>query len=320
MEAEKTAVTPIHSPYLNPLNSILTMKLTRYFCFLFTASAVVFLMACGKSASDKEKESEDFSKAQENLKSQIEELSGSIPDPSEIPYILQQTGADYNASLLSPTSKADSYLGRSDKAALNLGVYATDIGYLSSYEKTQEAVDYMHTCKKLADNLNIIGAFDASLVDRFEANISNKDSLATLLNTTIDKTETFLTNDNRKELAAQVVAGSFIEGLYISTGLVKSYPKDILPDDSRNLILTPIIQNILDQKNSVSEVRKMLASVNQTDEIKAISADLEQLEQVYKDLNIEEQIRNNRADLVLSDANLVEITAIVERIRNRITA
>lgn len=296
------------------------MKLNRYFCILFAASAVVFLFGCGKSASDKEKESDEFEKNEENLKSQIEDLVYNIPDPAEIPYILQQTGADYNANLLSSTSKADSYLGRSDKAALNLGVYATDIGYLSSYEKTQEAVDYMNTCRKLADNLNIIGTFDASLVDRFESNISNKDSLATLLNTTVDKTETFLKNDNRKALAAQVVAGSFIEGLYISTGLVKSYPKDILPTDSRNLILTPIIRNILDQKNSVSEVRKMLASVEQTDEIAAISADLQQLEQVYSNLNIEEQIRNNRADLVLSDANLVEITAIVERIRNRITA
>lgn len=295
------------------------MKLTRYFCVLFAAAAVIFLTACGKSASDKEQESDEFAQAEESLKSQIEDLVYNIPDPAEIPYILQQTGADYNASLLSPTARADSYLGRSDKAALNLGVYATDIGYLSSYEKTQEAVDYMNTCRKLADNLNIIGTFDASLVDRFEANISNKDSLATLLNTTVDKTEAFLKNDNRKELAAQVVAGSFIEGLYISTGLVKSYPKDILPDDSRNLVLTPIIRNILDQKNSVSEVRKMLASVEQSEEVAAISADLQELEEAYSNLNIEEQIRNNRADLVLSDANLVEITEIVERLRNRIT-
>jgi hypothetical protein len=319
LEAKKKALSPNQSPYLNLFKSILTMKLTRYFCILFTASAAVFLMACGKSGSDKEKESDAFSKAQESIKSEIEELSRAIPDPSEIPYILQSTGADYNASLLNPTSKADSYLGRSDKVALNLGVYATDIGYLSSYEKTQEAVDYMHTCKQLADNLNIIGTFDESLVRRFEANISNKDSLASLLNATVDKTEAFLTNDNRTELAAQVIAGSFIEGLYISTGLVKSYPKDILPNDSRNLILTPIIRNILEQKNSVSQVRKMLATVEQTNEIAAISSDLQQLEEVYGKLNIEEQIRNNRADLLLSDENLVEITAIVERIRNRIT-
>ena len=286
---------------------------------LFAAASVAFLQSCGSSGDDKEKNSSEFEEAEETLKGQIEDLVYNIPDPAEIPYILQTTGADYNASLLHPVSKAQSYIGRSDKAALNLGIYAADIGYLSSYEKTQEAVDYMQTCRTLADNLNIIGTFDASLVERFEANISNKDSLAQLLNSTVKQTENFLKNDNRNELAAQVVAGSFIEGLYISTGLVKTYPKDLLPDDSRNLVLTPIIRTILDQKESVSELKKMLSGVEQSEAVASIVPDLDQLEAAYSSLNIEEQIRNNRADLVLSDKNLVEITQIVERIRNKIT-
>ena len=295
------------------------MRSIPFACLLFTAVSVALLQSCGTSSSDKEKNAEDFAAAEESLKSQIEDLVFNIPDPAEIPYILQTTGADYNASLLSPISKAESYMGRSDKAALNLGVYAADIGYLSSYEKTQEAIDYMNTCRTLADNLNIIGTFDASLADRFEANISNKDSLAQLLNSTVKQTEDFLKNDNRHELAAHVIAGSFIEGLYISTGLVKTYPKDLLPNDSRNLVLTPIIRTILDQKESVSELKKMLSSVSQSGPTADIVAELDQLEQAYASLNIEEQIRNNRADLVLSDANLVEITEIVERIRNQIT-
>src|SRR5690606_14677946 len=295
------------------------MKIIPIVCMLFAAASVAFLQSCGSSGDDKEKNSSEFEEAEETLKGQIEDLVYNIPDPAEIPYILQTTGADYNASLLHPVSKAQSYIGRSDKAALNLGIYAADIGYLSSYEKTQEAVDYMNTCRTLADNLNIIGTFDASLVDRFEANISNKDSLAQLLNSTVEQTENFLKNDNRNELAAQVVAGSFIEGLYISTGLVKTYPKDLLPDDSRNLVLTPIIRTILDQKESVSELKKMLSGVDQSEAVASIIPDVDQLESAYSSLNIEEQIRNNRADLVLSDENLVEITQIVERIRNKIT-
>ncbi len=318
MKPEKSLFPPIVTILIRTLKSTLDMKLTPFACLLLAVFSVALFQSCG-SGSDKEKNSEEFADAEETLKGQIEDLVYNIPDPAEIPYILQTTGADYNASLLSPTSKAESYMGRSDKAALNLGIYAADIGYLSSYEKTQEAVDYMHTCRELADNLNIIGTFDASLVDRFESNISNRDSLAQLLNSTVKQTENFLKNDNRNELAAQVITGSFIEGLYISTGLVKTYPKDLLPNDSRNLVLTPIIRTILDQKESVSELKKMLSSVEQSQAVAAIVADLGQLEEAYKSLNIEEQIRNNRADLVLSDANLVEITQIVERIRNRIT-
>ncbi|MDH4298382.1 MAG: hypothetical protein OEV74_19050 [Cyclobacteriaceae bacterium] len=250
---------------------------------------------------------------------QIEELVYNIPSPSEIPYLLQRTGAEFNESLLNSRSKADQYTSRTDKSALNLGVYAADIGYLSTYDKTQQAIDYLGTAKDLADGLGVIGSFDVQVLQQFEANISNKDSLTSLLDETINKTQMFLKDNNRNKLAAMVITGSFVEGLYISTQLVRTYPKDLLPTDAKNLVLTPLIRIILDQKSSVSEVNKMLAAAEQTEEITSIQADLKSLEAAYAALNIEEQIKNNKANLVLSDKNLVEITNIVEKIRKGIT-
>jgi hypothetical protein len=119
-------------------------------------------------------------------------------------------------------------------------------------------------------------------------------------------------------LSALVVTGSFVEGLYISTGLIKTYPKD-LPDDNRNLVLTPLIRVVLDQKKSVSDLLKMLSSVEQNEPVATIVTDLKSLESAYNALNIEEQIKNNKANLVLSDKNLIDITTIVEKIRKNIT-
>jgi len=277
------------------------------------------LYSCGSSSDNKDQNSDEFKEAEQSLNKQIEDVVYNIPSPSEIPYILQQTGAEFNQSLLNDKAKADKYITRNDKAALNLGVYAADIGYLSSYDKTQEAIDYLAACKKLADNLNVIGTFDVAILERFEANISNKDSLAHLLNSAVQRTDDYLKGDSRNKLAALVVTGSFIEGLYISTGLVKTYPKDLLPDDKRNLVLTPIIRVILEQKKSASDLLKMLSSVEQSEPVTSLVKDLTQLEATYNALNIEEQIKNNRADLLLSDKNLVEVTTIVERMRNSIT-
>jgi hypothetical protein len=280
----------------------------------------VGLSSCGNSAKDeKDKNSEEFDQANNDLKQQIEDVVYNIPSPSEIPYLLQATGAEYNEALVNPRSKVDSYVSRTDKAALNLGVYAADIGYLSSYDKTQEAIDHLTACKTLADNLGLIGTFDAEVIAQFEKNISNKDSLTHLLDRTIKKTENYLNDDNRNKLSSLVIAGSFIEGLYISTGLIKSYPKDILPDDKRNLVLTPIMRIVLEQKKSVSDLVKMLSAVEQTEPVTALVADLKELEKTYEGLNIEEQIKNNRADLVLTDKNLTGITDITERLRKGIT-
>jgi hypothetical protein len=296
------------------------MKFKQSIYFLLSALVIFGLTSCGTSSSDKVSNSDEFKQAQEDtLKQQIEEVVYNIPSPTEIPYLLQATGADFNESLIHSKAKVDQYASRHDKAALNLGVYVADVGYLSSYDKTQEAISQLGAAKTLAENLGVVGAFDTETLQKFEANISNKDSLSRLLDSTIKKTEDFLKDANRNKLSALVIAGSFVEGLYISTGLIKTYPKNILPEDQRNRILTPLMRVILQQKKSVSELSRMLGAVEQTDPVTTMSTDLKALETAFGNLNIEEQIKNNQGGLVLTDKNLLEITSIVERMRKNIT-
>ncbi len=294
------------------------MNFKRSLFLALSMFIVMCLASCGSSGSDKGNNSDEFKEAEGSLQKQIEEVIYNIPSPTEIPYLLQATGAEYDESLVNPRTKTDQYASRTDKAAMNLGVYTADIGYLTSYDKTQEAIDYLNSCKTLADNLGVIGTFDIEILKRFEANISQKDSLANLLNETVQQTEKFLKDDSRNKLAAMVVAGSFVEGLHISTGLINSYPKNILPDDARNLILTPLMQVVLNQKKSVTDLLKMLTAVEQTDPVTGMVSDLQELEKAYASLNIEEQIHKNRADLVLTDKNLAQISIIVAKMRKSI--
>jgi hypothetical protein len=139
------------------------------------------------------------------------------------------------------------------------------------------------------------------------------------LNSAVQKTDKYLKNDSRNKLAAMVLTGSFIESLFISTGLIKTYPKDLLENDQRNLVLTPLIRIILQQEKSVDELVKMLSTVEQSDPVTTIQADLAALQASYRALNIEEQIKNNSSAMVLSDKHLIEITKIVEKMRKDIT-
>ncbi|MBL7874076.1 MAG: hypothetical protein JNL53_00330 [Cyclobacteriaceae bacterium] len=294
------------------------MKFTRLNAYLLALLAVAGLWSCGGSKDGTDQNAKEFDQAQESMNEQVQDVINNLPSPSEIPYVLQGTGAEFNQSLLNDRNKVDKYSALSDKAALNLGVYTTDIGYLSSYEKTQEAIDYLNSAKKLADNLGVIGTFDISVLQRFEANIANKDSLAKILDAATRSSEKYLKDNSRNKLAALLLTGSFVEGLYISTGLIKTYPKDLLPDDSRNLVLTPLMQIILNQEKSVDELVSMLGGIDSEGLIGSIKQDLLTLQGKYRDLNIEEQIKNNNSALVLSDKNLIEITKIVEKIRTTI--
>jgi hypothetical protein len=285
--------------------------------FLLSLLTCIALWSCG-SKGDKGKGSDEFTDAEKSLKEEIKDIAYTIPPPAEIPYMLQATGADFNQSLVNDRKKADSYGSQSDKAALNLGIYTADIGYLSSYDKTQESIDYLNVCKNLADKLGVTGSFDRGTLEKFEANIANKDSLAALLNEAMQKTDKYLKDGNKSKLGALLVTGSFVESLYISTGLIKSYPKDILPSDKRNLILTPLMGVIIKQRKSVGEVTKMLGQVDQTGPIPQILQDLKALEASYAALNLEEKIKSNKSSMVLSDKNLEEITKVVEKLRGDI--
>lgn len=294
------------------------MNFKRYISLVLSAFLMAGLSGCGSSNSDKDKDSDEFKNAEKSLENQIKDVVYNIPSPTEIPYLLQATGADFNPSLTNPLTKVDQYADNKDKAALNLGIYSSDIGYLTSYEKAQDAINYLNACKTLADGLGVIGTFDIEILKRFEANIANKDSLTYLLDETIKQTDKFLKDENHNKLAALVVTGSFVEGLYISTGLIKTYPKDILPDDARNTVLGPLMRVVLQQRESVGDLLKMLSAVEQTGPVASIISDLKDLEKAYQALNIEENLKNNRADLVLNDKKLGEVTTIVERLRKSI--
>ena len=154
-------------------------------------------------------------------------------------------------------------------------------------------------------------------MSRFESNLANRDSLAYLVNDLVHSTESFLKDDNRARLAALVLTGSFLEGLYISTQLIKTYPTDILEDDERNLVLTPLIRVILEQRKSTEDLVQLLQSVDGTGDL---VTDITELNRLYGELNIEEQISNNRANFVLSDKTLENITTLVAQIRGKIVS
>lgn len=176
----------------------------------------------------------------------------------------------------------------------------------------------MEKSKNLGDNLGLSGAFSPELIRRFEYNLSRKDSLAYLLNETINTAEDYLKDENRNQLAALIIAGSFVEGLYISTQLIDQYPKDILPADSRNLILSPLIRVVLEQEKSSKELLKLLKSIESSQTVNELTEDLEELNENFEELNINEQIQQNRADLVLSDETLNDITDKVAEMRSYI--
>lgn len=288
------------------------LKLNALVLSLFT---LLILASCG-SGGNKDKSAE-FDKAK-SLDQQISDLiSEDFPKPSEIPFLVMQTGAEYNQSLINTRENIESYIAQPDKAALNLGVYAADMGYLASYEKTQESIDYFQACKRLADELGIMNAFSPEMVQQVETNIGNRDSLTQILDSSVGEASKYMNNSSQSKLGAMIITGSFVESLYLATGIIKTYPKSSFNDARQRMqVLTPLVQIILNQRGSVAEVTNMLKKVDQTESVTAILKDFSELEASYSGLaSLEEQIKKGDPNLTFTDETLAGITKTIEKIR-----
>ena len=243
-------------------------------------------------------------------------LSG-LPPTSEVPALLQLSGADFNPTLVNAAGKSSGYTTTTDKAALNLGVYASDIGYLSVYDKTQDVITYLKSAEKLANHLGLNNTFGTEMQQRFQKNVNNKDSLVKIVDESMNYVNSFLKEGNRDATAALIVTGSFIEGLYLSTGLIEKYPKDV-PADVRNQTLTSLITSITKQEESLDDLIEILEEVKSDPQAQAYLAQMQELKKQFETLNLDEQIKQNRGDLMINDKSLAGISAKVKQIRGKI--
>ena len=298
------------------------MKFNQLKLSSLALAAAVLVSSCGGGSSKEESSSDassEFDAAKEQVAADVSKVLKDLPPPSEVPYLLMNAGAEFDASLINSIEKMESYQGSESKAALNLGVYATDIGYLASYEKSEMALDYMGECQKLAAPVGVAEAIDYGMISRFESNMENKDSLAVIINEVMEKSGERLSELDELNSAALLLAGSWIEGVYISTSIVNNYPDD-LPEESRTLILEPLVKIVMDQKASLNDLLRVMNDVPQTDDVTSMKAELEKVKAIYDGelAEVEEQIANNTGGFVLQPSTLDNLSAEVSRIRGAI--
>ncbi|MEM9896915.1 MAG: hypothetical protein AAF789_11135 [Bacteroidota bacterium] len=281
-------------------------------------SAAVLITSCGGGSSKEESSdaSSEFDAAKEQVAKDVSKVLKDLPPPSEVPYLLMNAGAEFDASLINSLEKMNAYQSDDTKAAMNLGVYATDIGYLASYGKSEMALDYMGECQKLAAPVGVAEAIDYGMISRFESNMESKDSLASIINEVMQKSGERLGELDELNSAALLLAGSWIEGVHISATIVNTYPDD-LPEESRTLILEPLVKIVMDQKVSLNDLLQVMNDVPESDDVNSMIAKLEKIKAIYDGelAEVEKQIAENTGDFVLLPSTLDNLASEVGRIR-----
>jgi hypothetical protein len=281
----------------------------------------LILIGCG-SRSNKEQSAEAKEEVQPDTLSMLVKFENSLfplPSPYQAAALIRKKNIPYDENIASPIEKSKNF-NTAFKKALNLGIYGTDLSYLNIYDRTPESISYLSVIKNLSDQLGISSSFDQSFFASVEKNINNKDSILVLLSKTYRSTDSYLRANDRKNIGSLILAGGWVESLYILTKLSK-----VTTDRE-------IINRIGEQKHPLDNLIEILAPYYyKSQEFSTLIDGLNDLvvefdgiiySYSYKDSKVDVDKKiiliNSESRVVMSEYHLETISKKIEAIRNQI--
>ena len=231
----------------------------------------LFVLSCTQSSKKTgEETSVETSISKEELRKDVEEVIYPLPTPFELYQKLESIGASYVGNVLNPVKNLDNYYTEKSKA-LALGVYGADLSYSATYNKEQESKLYSNTLKSILDDLGVDVKFAKLLSEEHSEKFDNKDTLVNFITNTFYDTYSFLYEESEPALAGLMVAGIWIESLYIATHISK--------DTYNNYEMVNLIYN---QSKSLEKVILLLDKFKDKELVASISNALKKLKIIFE--------------------------------------
>ncbi|WP_291859543.1 hypothetical protein [Marinilabilia sp.] len=200
----------------------------------------------------------------------------SLPSPLETAMLIKRAGAGFDPDILNPLENISKY-NTNFKMALNLGIYSADLSYASLFDQSQTIIQYMGNARNLADNLGILGAIDEETIRELEENMNNREVVMNIISETYMNSNAYLSENNRAAVSVIVLAGGWIEGLYLATSLTR---RDVQNNKK-------LVERILYQKLSLVTLQNMMETYrNENSDIDRLLIEMQELSEIFDKVTI----------------------------------
>ena len=302
--------------------------MTRRFIYLVVV-AILFSScnSCRNSGSDKNL-SDDFVIPDSIAEDQPLEISTSVIDdmvqnissPIETAAVIKGLKIPFNKDIIASTKFAEGFNTNFSKA-LGLGIYGCDLGYLNMYGKTSLVIDYITTIRSLADGIQVGQFFDFSTLKRLATNNENIDSLVLISQQSMTRIDTYLKENKRSNLSVVIVAGVWIEGLYLSS---------IVAQETKH---QRMIETIGEQKEIISFLMLLLNNYKKDPNMAKLIQSFEEIKTLYNEVKITSEVGeptaveengvltirpNDVQKIDISDETLKKIIEKVREVRSKL--
>lgn len=223
--------------------------------FFVITSAVLLISSCGGNKQEEIDTADDEIQTVgvDSQKISAQNVFNTISSRATILELTKLANAEYNVQLLNNPDDVSRYLLESSRA-LNLGVYGADLNVASIYDQTQESMLFFKCVSIIAKTIGVSDSFDENMGDRMTANQSNRDSTLSIITQAFKSADETLRKNNRPGTSSLLVAGAWIEGLYVACQTAKETKNE------------PIVKEIFNQKESLDNLLELLQSSKLPDE------------------------------------------------------
>ena len=282
--------------------------------------AIFFLAACGQRPSENlEVNLDEVDIGELQISSEtMNDIIQNIASPIEVAALISALNVPYSTHYLSDPESLSTNT-TSFEMAFSLGALSADLGYLSMYEKTGTAVNYLSSINRLADALQIGQFFDFATIKRLATSSSDLDSLMFISVNSFNNMDDYLRETERSNLSALMITGVWIEGLYLSTQVAKQNSNEDLKAmiGEQKLILNDLLLILNNYKNE--EV--IAGYITDLETIKSIYDNVKITYEVGEPQTIEKDgmlmvIQSESSHVDMSDETLQKIIEVTEQVRN----
>jgi hypothetical protein len=266
-----------------------------------TISCGVLISSCGSDEPENQITTEQNNEVVET------ETAFILPSPLQIASIFKNSGMGYVAGIGNDFKNESNYTSNVSKF-IALGVYSGDLAYYSLNKQKQEAINCLNTIRKISGGIGLETIFgNKELLESFEKNIDNEDSLAYVIAEIQMELDSYLSDNEMNHLSSVIFASAWIESMYLGSKSINAKNKQA-------------ISNQLSQQYLILE--KLTKALNKAAQVNAGFAPLANEISAVNDLfNSFEYLKNKDTEEVTStitDEELNKLTAKIEEIRKKL--
>lgn len=265
--------------------------------FVLISSVAVLFISCGGSKEEVVDASDDgtVSAGLDSQKISAQNVFNTIPSRDILLDLIKQANTEYNVAYLNNPDEVSKYFLESSRA-LNLGVYGADLNVASIYDQTQESMLFFKCVSIIAKSIGVSDSFDENMGERMTANQANRDSTLNIITQAFKNADNTLRKNNRPGTSSLLVAGAWIEGLYVACQTAKEKNNE------------PIVKEVFGQKESLDNLLELLMSSKLPDETAYLIPDLKAIKAII----------DGKSDKVFTVAAMKDLDTKITELRTKI--